>query len=102
MNTTQSPCVATVSGSAVDELGSRIVGMAGRLAAATCRWLLLVAEFDACDGAARCGLASTSRWLSYVCGLSRRTAIDHVRTDRCVHVNAPGISVQLNAPPRPY
>src|SRR5882757_3874983 len=82
MNTTQSPCVATVSGSAVDELGSRIVGMAGRLAAATCRWLLLVAEFDACDGAARCGLASTSRWLCYACGLSRRTAIDHVRVAR--------------------
>jgi len=31
----------------VDELGSRIVGLAGRLAAAACRWLLLVAVFDA-------------------------------------------------------
>src|SRR5882757_2079377 len=82
MNTTQSPCVATVSGSAVDELGSRIVGMAGRLAAATCRWLLLVAEFDVRDGAGTFGLASTSRWLCYACGLSRRTAIDHVRVAR--------------------
>jgi hypothetical protein len=35
----------------VDELGSRIVGLAGRLAAATCRWLLLVAQFDPERGA---------------------------------------------------
>ena len=41
------------------ELGSQIVALAGRVAAATCRWLLLVAEFDARDGADRYGLAST-------------------------------------------
>lgn len=53
------PSVLSVVGSArpddafsVDELGSQIVALAGRLAAATCRWLLLVAQFDAC-GAAR-------------------------------------------------
>jgi hypothetical protein len=34
----------------VDALGSCIVGLAGRLAAATSRWLLLVAAFDARDG----------------------------------------------------
>src|SRR5882757_896572 len=78
----QSSCPVGVSASNIDELGSRIVGMAGRLSAATCRWLLLVAEFDARDGAAKFGLASTARWLSYACGLSRRTAIDHVRVAR--------------------
>src|SRR5882762_3568618 len=82
MTIDESPSPVSVSASNIDDLGSRIVGMAGRLAAATCRWLLLVAEFDARDGAAKFGLASTSGWLSYACGLSRRTAIDHVRVAR--------------------
>jgi hypothetical protein len=57
----------------VDELGSRIVGLSGRLASAMCRWLLLVAQFDARDGAAKFCLASTARWLGHYCGLSART-----------------------------
>jgi hypothetical protein len=68
----------------VDELGSRIVGLAGRLAAATCRWLLLVAAFDAREGCAHFGLPSTARWLSYACGLSQRTAVEHVRVARAL------------------
>src|SRR5882757_7183907 len=86
MTSTESSCTAAVFASdvSVDVLGSRIVGMAGRLSAAMCRWLLLIAEFDACDGAAKFGLASTSGWLSHACGLSRRTAIDHVRVARAL------------------
>jgi hypothetical protein len=68
----------------LDELGSQIVAVAGRLAAATCRWLLMVAEFDARDGCARFGLASTARWLSHACGLSHRTALEHVRVARAL------------------
>src|SRR5882757_6000566 len=82
MTSSESCCMAAVSDVSVDELGSRIVGMTGRLAAATCRWLLLVAEFDARDGAAPFGLGSTAAWLSYACGLSRRTAVDQVRVAR--------------------
>jgi hypothetical protein len=59
----------------VDELGSRIVGLAGRLAAATCRWLLLVAQFDAREGCAAFGLVSTARWLGHYCGVAHRTAV---------------------------
>src|SRR6185312_2839801 len=59
----------------VDELGSQIVA----LAAATCRWLLLVARFDAYEGCAAFGLASTARWLGHYCGLAHRTAVEHVR-----------------------
>ncbi len=66
----------------IDDLGERIVGMAGRLAAATCRWLLLVAAFDAREGCARSGLSSTARWLTHCCGLSTRAARDHVRVAR--------------------
>ena len=67
-----------------DELGSRIVGMAGRLAAATCRWLLLVAEFDRREGCARFGVWSTARWLSHHCGIAHRTALDQVRVARAL------------------
>jgi hypothetical protein len=66
----------------IDELGEQIVAAAGRLAAATCRWLLLIAEFDARDGYAPYGLASTAQWLSWACGIAHRTAVEHVRVAR--------------------
>jgi hypothetical protein len=68
----------------VDQLGSRIVGLAGRVAAATCRWLLLVAAFDRRNGHERFGLPSTARWLAHYCSLSRRTASDYVRVARAL------------------
>ena len=71
-------------GLSVDELGSRIVALAGRLAAGTCRWLLLVARFDAREGCAAFGLASTARWLGHYCGLAHRTAVEHVRVARAL------------------
>jgi hypothetical protein len=80
----------------VEELGSRIVGLAGRVAAATCRWLLLVAAFDARDGCAHFGLGTTSRWLMHYCGLSRRTAIEHVRVARALAAHSP-LSAAMNA-----
>jgi hypothetical protein len=73
----------------LDQLGARIVGMAGRLAAATCRWLLLVAAFDAQQGAHRFCLQSTAHWLGHYCGLSRRTAIEHVRVARALAAHSP-------------
>ena len=66
----------------VDELGARIVDMSGRLTAASCRWLLLVAAFDARQGYLSFGLASTAQWLSHACGIAHRTAVEHVRVAR--------------------
>jgi len=66
----------------MDELGARIVDMSGRLAAASCRWLLLVADFDARQGYLAFGLASTAQWLSHACGIAHRTAVEHVRVAR--------------------
>src|SRR5450432_2829629 len=66
----------------LDELGVRIVDMAGRLAAATSRWLLLVAEFDAREGYLSFGLASSAEWLTHACGIAHRTAVEHVRVGR--------------------
>jgi hypothetical protein len=66
----------------VDELGARIVDLSGRIAAATSRWLLLVAEFDVRQGYLKLGLASTAQWLTYACGIAHRTAVEHVRVAR--------------------
>ena len=73
------PSAATV---ASRQLGERIVAHAGRLSASTCQWLLMVAAFDAGDGCAAFGLPTTAAWLSYSCGLSKRTAVEHVRVAR--------------------
>ena len=80
----------------LDELGSRIVGMSGRLAAATCRWLLLVAGFDEREGYVRFGLHSTAYWLSHHCGISRRTAVEHVRVARALAA-FPQLAAQMSA-----
>jgi len=72
----------------LDDLGARIVAMAGRLAAATCRWLLMVAEFDARDGSTCAGLATTAQWLGFACGIAPRTAIEHVRVARALITHA--------------
>lgn len=85
METTESPSEQAKSPhEQLDELASQIVAGAGRLAAATGAWLLLVADFDARDGAYKFGLASTAQWLSFTCGLAARTANDHVRVARAL------------------
>jgi hypothetical protein len=66
----------------VDELGKRIVDLSGRLTASTCRWLLLVADFDARDGYLSFGLASSAQWLTHACGIAHRTSVEHVRVAR--------------------
>src|SRR5665213_502668 len=66
----------------VGELGARIVDGSGRLTAASGRWLLLVADFDARQGYLSFGLASTAQWLSHACGIAHRTAAEHVRVAR--------------------
>jgi hypothetical protein len=81
---------------ALDELGARIVGLSGQLAAATCRWLLLVADFDRRDGCASFGLASTARWLSHHCGLAHRTAVEHVRVARALDL-FPSLADEMRA-----
>jgi hypothetical protein len=70
--------------SELEALASRIVAGAGRLAAATCEWLLAVAAFDAVDGAWEFGLASTIQWLTHTCSIAARTAADQVRVARAL------------------
>jgi Domain of unknown function (DUF222) len=80
----------------VDELGKRIIDVSGRLTAGTCRWLLLVAEFDAREGYLSFGLASTAQWLSHACGIAHRTAVEHVRVARSLRL-FPRLADQMGA-----
>ncbi len=61
------------------ELETELLGLAGHIAAAQCRFLRLLAEFDRRDGWAGPGLCSCAHWLSWRAGMSLRTAAEHVR-----------------------
>lgn len=80
----------------IDELGSRIVALSGRISAATSRWLLLVADFDSRRGYDSFYLPSTARWLAHHCGIAMRTAMDHVRVARAL-ARAPQLSAEMRA-----
>lgn len=61
------------------ELETQLLGLAGHLAAAQCRFLGLLAEFDRREGWAGPGLRSCAHWLSWRIGMSLRTAVEQVR-----------------------
>lgn len=65
-----------------ERLEAEILSGAARSAAAMYRWLCLVAEFDRRDVASTWGLASTSAWVAWRCGLGPRTARDQVSVAR--------------------
>jgi hypothetical protein len=69
---------------AAERLEAEICELAGHLAAATCRYLLLLAEFDRRDGWAGWGIRSCAQWLSWKCGLSPATAREQVRVARAL------------------
>jgi hypothetical protein len=66
------------------ELEARICELAGHLAAATCRFLLLVADFDARRGWAAWDLPSCAAWLAWKCQIAPGTAREHVRVARAL------------------
>jgi hypothetical protein len=61
------------------ELESELLGLAGHIAAAQSRFLVLLAEFDDRGGWAGPGLRSCAHWLSWRAGMSLRTATEQVR-----------------------
>ena len=65
-----------------ERLEAQITELAGHLAAAECRWLELVAEFDRRKGYEAWGCISCAYWLSWHCGLDLRSARDKVRVGR--------------------
>lgn len=67
-----------------ERLEAEVRSLATRIAAATCRWLLMVAELDRREAYAHWECRSTAAWLSWQCSMSSRTANEHVRVARAL------------------
>ncbi|HYZ52822.1 MAG TPA: DUF222 domain-containing protein [Streptosporangiaceae bacterium] len=65
-------------------LEEQICELAGHLAAATCRFLCLLGDFDEREGWAVWDMPSCAAWLSWKCQLSSGTAREHVRVARAI------------------
>jgi hypothetical protein len=65
-------------------LEARICELAGHLAAATCAFLLLIADFDARQGWRAWEMPSCAAWLAWKCQVAPGTAKDHVRVARAL------------------
>jgi hypothetical protein len=63
-------------------LEREICELAAHIAAATCRWLLLLGEFDRRRGWQVWGVISCAHWLSWRCSIGLRAAREHVRVAR--------------------
>jgi hypothetical protein len=66
----------------LERLEREISELAAHIHAATCRWLLLVAEFDRREGWKEWGAKSCGQWLSWRCGIAPRAAREQVRVGR--------------------
>jgi 5-methylcytosine-specific restriction endonuclease McrA len=65
-------------------LEAQICELAGHIAAATCRYLLLVADFDAREGWRAWEQPSCAAWLAWKCQVAPATAREHVRVARAL------------------
>jgi hypothetical protein len=63
-------------------LEHEICELAAHLAAAICRWLMLIAELDQRGGWADWGAKSCAHWLSWRCSIGLVAAREHVRVAR--------------------
>ena len=66
----------------LERLEHEIGELAAHIHAATCRWLLLVGEFDRREGWKSWGAKSCGDWLSWRCGIAPRSAREQVRVGR--------------------
>src|SRR5437762_620050 len=68
----------------LERVEAQLCELAGHLAAATCRFLVLLGDFDARRGWASWEMSSCAQWLSWKCQLSSGTAREHVRVARAL------------------
>src|SRR6476660_4328386 len=68
----------------LERVEAQLCELAGHLAAATCRFLVLLADFDARRGWASWEIGSCAQWLSWKCKMSSGTAREHVRVARAL------------------
>jgi 5-methylcytosine-specific restriction endonuclease McrA len=80
----------------LDQLEGQICELAGHLAAGTCRFLQLVAEFDARGGWASWDLPSCAAWLAWKCQVAPGTAREQVRVARAL-ASLPVITAEFAA-----
>ena len=66
----------------LERLEARLCELAGHLTAATCQFLLLVADFDKRQGWADWEMPSCAAWLSWKCQIAPGTAREQVRVAR--------------------
>lgn len=66
----------------IERVEAELCTLAGQLAAGTCRYLELLAEFDAREGWQGSNIRSCAQWLSWRCGVDLRTAREHLRVAR--------------------
>lgn len=70
----------------VEEIAAELTGLAGQIAAQTCRFLGLLGQFDAREAWSQyAGILSCAHWLSWQCGMSASTAREHVRVARALN-----------------
>lgn len=67
-----------------EQLDDELCALAAQIAAATCRFILLISELDRRRAWAQWGARSMAHWLSYRCGLSLSTGREHVRVGRAI------------------
>jgi len=68
----------------LERVEAEICELAGHLAAATCRFLVLLGDFDTRRGWASWEMTSCAAWLSWKCQMSSGTAREHVRVARAL------------------
>jgi hypothetical protein len=68
----------------LERIEAQICELAGHLTAATCRFLILLGDFDARQGWASWEMTSCAAWLSWKCQMSSGTAREHVRVARAL------------------
>ena len=80
----------------LERLEAQICELAGHLTAATCRFLVLLGDFDARRGWASWEMNSCAQWLSWKCQMSSGTAREHVRVARALR-DLPVIRAEFGA-----
>jgi len=86
--------LSAVDDLSLDDLGDQICELAAHIAAATYRWLTLLARFDEQEGGLKWGCRSTAHWLSWRCGYDLRSAYERVRV-ACALGSLPLISASF-------
>ncbi|EIV94995.1 HNH endonuclease signature motif containing protein [Frankia sp. QA3] len=66
------------------DLEVEVCSWAGRISAATCRWLSLIAAFDRRKGWSSTGLPTCAHWLAWRCGIGLRASYEYLRVARAL------------------